>query len=122
MKKETFIKIMNEFEEIYNKKSKSTSELSDILGGHIDFLGGDVFELVVKLLHDSFPPHILENGETFSDIEWFVYDCRFGKAEFCDVIVRSEGDSKKYKITNASDLYDCMVNDYSNLKEVVSNG
>ena len=118
MNKDTFVKIMNEFERLYNEKSKSTSELSNILGGHIDFLSGDVFELAVKLLHSSFPPHILEDQSTFSDIEWFIYDCEFGKNQFCNVIITENGDRKKYKISDASDLYDSMKNDYSNLKEV----
>ena len=118
MEKDTFIKIMTEFENLYNRKSRSTSELSKILGGNIDFMGGDLVELIIKILHDSFPPHILEDKSTFSDIEWFIYDCNFGKSEYSRIIVESNGKRVKYKVSTFADLYDSIKADYSNLKQV----
>lgn len=107
--KSEFVKIINNIKDYHEKEEKLTKYLHEFfMNGHsvVDF-GSELIYTIVKLLAKN----ISEKYDVFieDDINWFVYENKFGKNKLSIYYTLGDGVKKKYKITSTEKMYDYIV-------------
>ncbi len=113
IKKETFVAILKTLEE-YDKKE---TELNKAMN-NISLTTGAFYPLscyksiIIDLLNQIFYGKIDFKKENISDIDYFIYDCEYGKKADIYFITKSNGE--EIHLTDAEVLYDYLIKETKN--------
>lgn len=102
--KDLFIDVINLIERQYTKDVKFANFMEDYIDGHfVPTLTTDMNQALQFLINSTFEISESHKKPEMNWIEWYMYECNFGK----DALTAKIGE-KEYKVDNVDTLYEVV--------------